>query len=428
MKAKSILFFAFILLPAIVFASWPMFHGDPQSSGLANVKGPSDPVVKWRFKGSGIYMFQSPVIGDDGTVYIVGSVRAAGGDVATHTVYAVNPDGNEKWKYINQERLFTQLALAADGNLYSVTRFTNELLSYTDKRKRQGSYLICISSSTGGLIWEREISDGTAEYWVPHVIVGQSGRVYAQAYDALVVFKPDGAKIWSYKFLFDPNVKAGNSVGPVLSPDEKTVYLMKREGGGGLYAFDAETGKLKWHDKTEYYSNFPQPTVGPDGVIYIANAKDAVVYAITPGGKYKWKSHFPEGRLGDTTPTVGKDGVIYIDIQPKEKLGGTIYALNVADGKIKWNFKFPDGYYMNSPMAVDMDGNVYYGFGNGFVYSLNDKGKLRWGTPLGKKNTIPNEETSSQIYYSGMSLVNGGFYIVVGHADRTGELVAVGEK
>ncbi|MCD6239765.1 MAG: PQQ-binding-like beta-propeller repeat protein, partial [Thermotogae bacterium] len=46
-------------------------------------------ILKWKYK-TGYWVYSSPVIGEDGTVYV-------GCD--DHYLYAIRPDGILKWKY-----------------------------------------------------------------------------------------------------------------------------------------------------------------------------------------------------------------------------------------------------------------------------------------------------------------------------------------
>ena len=417
----ALFFLASMLLPPPVYGAWPMFHGDSQSSGLSDVSGPRDPVVKWRFKGEGgIYMFHSPVVGEDGTVYAIRGTEFLT-EKGTDTVYAVTPDGKEKWRYSDPERYFTPLALSGDGKVCSVTT------TQRDKRGREPhrSDLICLSSLTGELLWEKRLSSLNSEYFISHVTFGPSGRIYTKASDALFVFNADGEKLWSYRFFFSPKVRPSVIfTGPVLSPDEETVYLLKRIGDEGLYAFDAETGKVIWQEKIkDFFTDFHPPTVGPDGTIYMASSNTNTVYAISPDGEKKWETKLEGRYLGTTTPTIGGKGVLYIDVDGIKDEGGAIIALNTSDGKVIWTYPLPTGGFVASAMAVDDGGDIYYGHGSGTIFSLSSEGKLNWKKFIGRK-----DGGSDQIYYSGVSLGNGGLYIVVGHPKREGELVFIGDR
>lgn len=78
---------------------WPMFHGDIRHTGLSKYNTSHvDGTVKWTFEtGGGIE--SSPSIGADGTIYF-GS--------HDNKFYAINPDGTLRWKFKAGEPLYSQ--------------------------------------------------------------------------------------------------------------------------------------------------------------------------------------------------------------------------------------------------------------------------------------------------------------------------------
>ena len=131
-----------ILMSAVLFARlanaqlasspWPMFHHDLEHSGLSTVDtSANNGSLKWQFS-TGLRGTNSPAIGSDGTIYI-GSAQhfyrpsspTALKNGSSHLVllracpprlqldktapftsvleddhlYAINPDGTEKWKF-----------------------------------------------------------------------------------------------------------------------------------------------------------------------------------------------------------------------------------------------------------------------------------------------------------------------------------------
>jgi outer membrane protein assembly factor BamB len=208
---------------------------------------------------------------------------------------------------------------------------------------------------------------------------------------------------------------------PTLSPDEKTLYLFKRVGGG-LMAFDSLTGKVLWHDKTKYYSDYSSPVVGPDGVIYVPDRFTEALYAIEADGTPRWKAVFKGRKLHNSIATIGRDGTVYISVQNKQSLGGTFYALKGEDGSIKWSYDFEGG-YMASPPAIDRDGNIYVASGNGYVFCFDEKGGVLWSLLVGSEKL-----GADQIFMSGPVLSDGVLYIVTGSMKKWARLVAVGSK
>src|SRR3989338_1637965 len=158
------IFFALMLLVLVSSASaqpadspWPMFRGNLRHTGLSPYNTSHvDGTVKWTFEtGAGIesspaiasdgtiyitsfsnflfainpdgtekWMFSikvssdtwtSPAIGHDGTIYI-GSSRHNGG--IGGKLYAINPDGKEKWHFQAESDIFPSPAIGDDGTIY----------------------------------------------------------------------------------------------------------------------------------------------------------------------------------------------------------------------------------------------------------------------------------------------------------------------
>ena len=63
--------------------------------------------LKWRFEMGGS-VSSSPAIGPDGTIYIGAIDFGSGGG---HYIYAINPDGNLKWRSDNEIRVSSALAV-----------------------------------------------------------------------------------------------------------------------------------------------------------------------------------------------------------------------------------------------------------------------------------------------------------------------------
>jgi hypothetical protein len=69
-------------------APWPMLQHDPQHTGRSPYVGPASPTLKWRYERDSKLFY--PAIGTDGTIY----VGSYGG-----YLYAISPDGKEKWRF-----------------------------------------------------------------------------------------------------------------------------------------------------------------------------------------------------------------------------------------------------------------------------------------------------------------------------------------
>lgn len=384
------------------FAFWPVFGANPQRDGRTQGQGPSNPGIKWRAQG--FYMYGSAVVDKDGTIY------AAGDDA----LYAIGKNGRKIWQYREEGSVLNFPVMPPSGG------DTIYLLSV--KRKDLKNYLVAIDKRHGKKIWAAFVSDYGTERWLSHIAVSSNEIIYAHTGNTLAAFDRGGIMLWSYTFPLNPRQKTPYpAVAPVLSPDEKTIYLLLRTKGG-LYAFNSD-GKIKWHDKTDYYTDFSPPTVSPEGIIYIADYTSKAIHAIRPDGKKIWQAPFPDKHLANSGISISKDGTtLYVDIaNASYGVGGGIYALDKTDGRVKWMFEIKDG-YLGSRIAVDYSGNIYCADGTGYIHSLAPDGKLNWSFSIGRKWKVRTDTALSQIFYSSPALSDKTLYIINGD----GTLFAIG--
>ncbi|MDZ7261535.1 MAG: PQQ-binding-like beta-propeller repeat protein [candidate division KSB1 bacterium] len=174
--------------------------------------------------------------------------------------------------------------------------------------------------------------------------------------------------------------------GPVVAADS-TIYV----GGANFYAL-RPNGSVKWVFQEGTFFVEIRPLLGIDGTIYTQNFQ-GIIYALTPDGNIKWQNE------------IGQGGTCYMSASPD---GSTIYApgkdstliaLDAENGAILWSVKTR----VNSCAGptVDSQGNIYcYAWENprvvhdgficyeGFVYSLDPAGKLRWKYKVGPVGTV----------------------------------------
>ena len=269
----------------------------------------TDGSLKWTF-GTGGYVYGSPVIGKDGTIYF-GSYDSK--------FYALNPDGSKKWEFLTNDRIFGSPAIGCDGTVY-------------------------ISSS--------------------------DRKIYA--------LNPDGTKKWEY--LTNNNIYWTT---PSVANDG-TVYTCNV--GGSVYAINPD-GTKKWEFVTggAVYSS---PAIDNDGTIYVGSY-DHKAYAINPDGTKKWD--FTTSNAIYSSPSIGNDGTVYI-----ASLDRSLYALN-TDGSQKWVFPTNSGIY-SSPV-LGSDGTIYIGSTDNKVYALNPDGTKQWEYQTGGQiYSIPNIADDGTVY------------------------------
>jgi outer membrane protein assembly factor BamB len=162
-----------------------------------------DGALKWKFD-TGHYIFTSPAIGPDGTIYIHSGF-----------LFAINPDGSLKWKIRTGSA--SSPAIGKDGTIYTGNSAFNP---------------------DGSLKWSSNIG----VVWLSSVALGIDGTVYVASsvpsweptpglfFNAL---NPDGTLKWRYQYSTNPSQYI-NAPEPTIGADG-TVYAVL--GDGKLYAF-----------------------------------------------------------------------------------------------------------------------------------------------------------------------------------------------
>jgi len=338
----------------------------------ASFLGPPTPVKKWEFvttksivqdcvkMGSPLWGIvgekcdprvpdhlpeHSPAIDADGTIYVGGAKG----------LYALNPDGTQKWFHENVENGFNFQSpyqpvlyafIADDGHIWFDFKSKYETntagLSRVDANGEGKAFVSNVTTvmQTGLLnngsifvVWDQGgpaflLPEGyqpetvgktidpiirqqwwDAEFGVPRdchpPALGTDGIRYVGCKGRMMVMKPTGdAVIWSFS---TPGYWAGQ---PAVAQDG-TIYFGAEDGH--VYALSSD-GKLKWKFSTgdKVHST---PAIAKNGTIFFGS-DDHYLYAVGPGGHAEWRY-----RTGGPvySPTIGPDG--------------TVYALS-ADGKL----------------------------------------------------------------------------------------------
>ena len=273
---------------------WPMFHKDAKHTGMSSYDTSHvDGTLKWSFEtGAGIE--SSPVIGADRTIYI-GSHDGK--------LYAVNPDGTEKWHFDAGDPLYDERwdvskaimaspAIAKDGTIYIYSSANHLFAVSPDGTEKWRFYLK----------WQND-------FWSSPTI-GSDGTIYiGSARDdesedftsGLYAINPDGTEKWHFE------LGSGVTTSAAIA-DDGTIYIGAADASsdksipdtGKILAIDP-SGEKKWEFETELWME-SSATIGPDGTIYIGSGREGKVYALNPDGTQRW--HFQTGDGVSAIPTV----------------------------------------------------------------------------------------------------------------------------
>lgn len=361
--------------------SWPMFHGNYNHTGYANVVGPAEATLQWKIKAaSGEDNAPPPnsiAIDSKGIIYL-GSPEK---------IYALKPNGHVKWS-----KAYTSVqgpALSADGK----TLYFNAENS-----------IVAVSTKTGKREWKYN-TDGSMLFGPT---VGPDGVIYQGSWDGYVyAIKPTGKLKWKY-------LTAGAISYPPSIDKSGIIYVGGGDAHAGpdsyLYALKPN-GNLKWKYDTTM-TRVGSPAIGSDELIYVPAAPTLIV--VNKAGELQWSAgpdtgggdedgsddenpddgggnEPPGGDDGEQTimatddvagiisPAIGKDGTIYLGNSQ-----GVVLALDPDSHETLWTYQTGASsddatlYGLPSFPVVDKRGRVYIGAVDGKIYAFSKIGDLLW--------------------------------------------------
>ena len=279
-----------------------------------------DGTEKWKYKTGGLIAGSSPAISEDGTIYV-----GAWDDY----FYAINPDGTLKWKFLAHDSIASSPAIADDGTIYFGTMGTG--------------YRIYAINPNGTEKWYYT----TGFKVTSDPAIAEDGTVYIGSGDSyLYALYPNGTLRWRYK--------TGDEIhGDPSIAEDGTIYIGSWDDY--LHAI-YQNGTRKWKVYTGWGTSNCQ-AINEDGTIYVGTNKLRAYY---PNGTLKWSLNLgAENSVGKSSPVICSDGIIYIGLHHSEGAGGYIIAIN-PDGTERWRKKIAKEWVDSSP-SVGSDGTVYIG-------------------------------------------------------------------
>ncbi len=233
---------------------WPMVQQNAQNTGRSKYPIPENLEEKWSLvledsiSDRNIYGGCQPIIGKDGVVYY--TLRESTGNHKGN-LYAVNPDGTEKWVYeMEGDYLYTP-SIGLDGTIY-VPSYEGFI------------YALNLEGE------EKWVFDTGQEKWISRITVGDYHNIYFTDYD--YIYSVDSQGILNWK---SAGVSRGGSasLGPALGEDG-TVYISwtgfknsQDARTGALYAYNPIDGSVKWHAPLDHDAT--SPVIGEEGNMYL---------------------------------------------------------------------------------------------------------------------------------------------------------------
>ena len=236
-----------------------------------------DGTLKWKYDMYSIY--DSPAIGEGGTIYVTGDDR----------LHAINPDGTLKWRRGTEDNdLDTSPAIGEDGTIYVGSKYFHTV----------SSVVLYAINPDGTLKWKYEEAMGNVS---SPPAIGNDGTIYIGG-DPLYAINPDGTLKWKYNCGY-----MQRDMSPVIGKYGNIYFATLN---GNLFSLNAD-GTLRWKYDTgiDAYSS---PAIGADGTIYVGSRYDYdanYLSAINPDGTRKWR--YKTGDTIGSSPAIGNDGTIY---------------------------------------------------------------------------------------------------------------------
>lgn len=274
---------------------------------------------KWMFAISQITYGGGALVAPDGTIYQC--VRNA----AINNVYAINPNGTQKWAVKLDAAIGAFPALSVDGILYCLTN---------------KSTLYALDASSGAIKWQQSLDGATGSA----VAIDKDGNVYAGTSAAIYAFKPNKDQIWK---LEEVNVTEQAT----FALKEQVLYATLK--GGGLVAVDMTNGTKKWtYPTTKGDAYFP--IADKNGNIYFTEKGSQTVHAVNAAGSKIWEKNVGNN-LNYSGGALSTDGILYVGTQSNNKVLG----VDITNGNIV--FEETVGQQVMAAVTIGPDKRLYCG-------------------------------------------------------------------
>lgn len=191
---------------------------------------------KWVFE-PGVDFNSTPAIGSDGTIY----VSATNGNI-----YAINPDGTEKWRAVYGTWSATAIAIGVDDQVY-----------FAGENGAEG-VLIAYNPADGTEKWHKTLSSKVNQ---GGPAIAPDGTIYLGGYEEkMIAYNPDGTEKWTYT--------ANGAIETVPAIDnEGNIYFGDI---AGFFHIVSPEGKKLWKVIKLGDEIHSSAVIGTDGTIYVA--------------------------------------------------------------------------------------------------------------------------------------------------------------
>ena len=274
---------------------------------------------KWVFAISQITYGGGALVAPDGTIYQC--VRNA----TINNVYAINPNGTQKWAVKLDAAIGAFPALSADGVLYCLTN---------------KSTLYALDASSGAIKWQQSLDGATGSA----VAIDKAGNVYAGTSAAIYSFKPNKEQNWKLE-------EVNLTEQATFALKDQVLYATLKNGG--LVAVDMTNGTKKWtYPTTKGDAYFP--IADKNGNVYFTEKGSQTVHAVNASGSKIWEKNVGNN-LNYSGGALSTDGILYIGTQSNNKVLG----LDITNGNIV--FEETVGQQVMAAVSIGPDRRLYCG-------------------------------------------------------------------
>jgi len=260
----------------------------------------SNGTVKWTFSLAEPNKYSSPAISGDGTIYV-----GCGGDNSNYGyMYAINPDGTQKWRYQAHYVVWSSPVIDDNGNIYFGSSSSNSYEGY-----------VYSLNPSGTKRWEYQVSEDV----ISSPAIGPNGDIYIGSNDKrFYAFTPDGLKNWSYKAGTNGEPTGYFRYNAPAIGSDGTIYA--GNSNGYIYAF-YPNGTVKW--MKDMGSTVYTPILDRYDILYVGLSSGDLVALNTTTQNIIWTYHTAGAIVG--APSIGNDGTVYVGSEDNN-----IYAIGAA--------------------------------------------------------------------------------------------------
>lgn len=246
----------------------------------------------------------SPMVDVDGTIY----VGAGQGTSSSNAyLYAINPDGSEKWKFlvgVGARVAYTSPVLTSEGYIAIGNRGSGGSLKVIDRSGRQ----VWGVSPSGG------VGGGLATDNIGNIYAGSTGsNGFSISRDGKVSSTYLGSGL------------GANGTTPAIDLAGNIYVAVTANNIGTVMSYNNQ-GIKNWEFTATGSLSQGGPTIGADGTIYIGDA-GGTFYALTRNGSTKWT--YTNAYSITCVPAIDSEGFIHVTDE------GGYYTIFDPSGKVK---------------------------------------------------------------------------------------------